>query len=230
MDAPADPAPPPASPRRIRWRRWAPRAAFEAVLIVFSVVLALAVTGWAEDARTARRVEDMRGFLHAEMRANRDLLRDDHYLPHHMRLKTAFQSVGGRPDAVVTRADAIGPVDMLFSGGLHPPQLRDAVWTSVSSGDLMEHMEPNEVFLLARIYKAQTQLEELNRRGYESAINLFELLTSGENAHRLLMEMSAYLEDLTVQERELIALYDQALGETDGAASARTDDAAPPKR
>lgn len=217
----------------MRWRRWAPRAAFEAILIVFSVTLALAVTNWAEERRTAHRVDEMRGFLQTEMRANRDLLRDPHYLPHHGRLKQAFQSVGGRPGAVVTREAAYEPVSLLFSSGLHPPQLRDAVWTSLSGGELLEHMEPREMFLMARIYKAQAQLEELNRRGYESAIALFALLGPTDDAHRLLMQMSAYLEDLTSQERELISLYDQALGEAGGpgaSAASRTDDAPPPKR
>lgn len=69
MDGPA--------PRRIKLPSWWPRALAESLLIVFSVVLALAVSEWADGRRTAARVAEMRGFLIEEIRANRTLLTSD---------------------------------------------------------------------------------------------------------------------------------------------------------
>lgn len=67
----SEPEASPSAVRRtaLRWRRWLPRALFESGLIIFSVVLALALTGWAEDRRMSRRADDMRGFLIEEMKA-----------------------------------------------------------------------------------------------------------------------------------------------------------------
>jgi hypothetical protein len=209
-----EPMSPPA-PRR--WRGWAVRGAFESVLIVFSVVLALFLSQWAEDGRTAGRVREMRGFLAAEMRANRETLASDHHLPHHDRLKRAFAVAAGRQAEPVNRDGARDAMQALTSSGLHPPQLRDAVWTSVSGGELIEHMSPEEVFALAEVYKAQSELESWNGRGVEIALDLIDMIQEPETAKRRLTRMVIFLEDMTSQERRLIGLYDGAIARLEGA-------------
>lgn len=228
MDAPAD-APPPRKTRR-DWRRWGPRAVFESLLIVFSVVLALALTDWAEQRKTDRQVAEMRGFLIAEIRANRDDLASDYYVPHHEALKLAFASAGGTPDRRgVDRAMAEPAIERLFGGGgLHLAAPRDAVWESLAASDLLQHMEPKEVFLLARVYRGQESLEGVNRAGYDNALGLLDILSDEGDAHRQMMRMTLYLEDLIQQERNVLRLYDQALAELDPegeAATPRTRDA-----
>lgn len=59
-DAPPPPSRP--APRR-NWRRWGPRALFEGALIVFSVILALALTNWAEDRKIDAEVAEARAFF-----------------------------------------------------------------------------------------------------------------------------------------------------------------------
>lgn len=232
MTEPA-PAAPPRRPLFARWRRWLPRAVFESVLIVFSLLLALALTGWVEDRRTAHRVAEMRGFLIQEIRANRDELRLPYYVPHHERLKLGFARAGGMPNMTVTRRSAEPAITALFGGGgLHLAAPQDAVWTSVSSSDLFEHMEPQEVFMLAQVYRAQESLENTNRAGYENAIGLLDILSDEDDAHRQMMRMTLYLEDLIQQETNLLRLYDRALAELDPGhppAATRKDDGAAPK-
>lgn len=129
-DAPA--SPPPSTRRRI-WPSWAPRAVFECVLIVFSVVLALMLADWAENRKTAERVQEARVWLVAEIAANRAVLVHDQYLPHHRRLSAAFSGVApGDP----TREQAMPAFEALFDTGIHVAPLRDAVWRSVSTSDL----------------------------------------------------------------------------------------------
>lgn len=216
-----------------RWRRWLPRAVFESLLIVFSVVLAMALTNWAEERRTAHRVAEMRGFLIQEIRTNRAELGSDYYIPHHQRLKNAFGQAGGRPDATVTRRGAEPAITALFSGGVHMMIPGDAVWSSISAGDLFEHMDPQELFLLARVYRAQETLQNTNKAGYENAVGLLDILTDERDAHRQMMRMTIFLEDLIQQETNLLQLYDQALAEMDPKAprpaATRTDDGAAPK-
>ena len=197
----------------VRWRRWLPRAVFESGLIVFSVILALALTNWAEERRTAHRVSEMRAFLIQEIQTNRADLGSDYYVPHHVRLKQPFARSGGMPHMTnVTRRTAEPAIEALFGGsGLHLSAPRDAVWASVSASDLFEHMEPEEVFILAQVYRAQESLESINRAGYDNAIGLLDILTNEGDAHRQMMRMTLYLEDLIQQENNLLRLYDQAL-------------------
>ena len=235
MSPPPSPvAAPPARPSALRrWRRWAPRAVFESVLIVFSVILALGLTNWAEDRRTEHRVAEMRQFLIAEIRNNRDELASDNYIPRHTQLKLAFANGGGMPGMAATAQTARPALDQLFGGGgLQLAATRNAVWTSVSASDLFEHMEPEEVFLLAGVYHAQESLDSVNRAGYENAIGLLNILSDDGNANREMMRMTLYLEDLVQQERNLLRIYDQALARLDpqpAAAATRTDDGAPAK-
>lgn len=233
-DADVPPAPP---LRRVspfhRWRRWAPRAAFECALIVFSVVLALALTGWAEDRRTARRVDEMRGYLIAEIRANRAMLTDSYMLPHHQALSRTFAAAGGLPGGRPTPDSAARATDQLFRTGLHQPAPRDAVWNSVASSDLLGEMDMEDVLALARVYRTQESLEGVNRAGYQSAIGLLEVSSQGSDAHVPMMRMTLYLEDLIGMETNLIRLYDEALAELNAGpppAASRTDDAAAPAR
>lgn len=232
----AEPQPAPSSRRFAlsrRWRRWALRAAFECVLIVFSVVLALSLTGWAEDRRTARRVDEMRGYLIAEIRANRAMLTDAYMMPHHEALKRTFALAGGVPGGQPTRESAARATDHLFRTGLHQPAPRDAVWNSVAASELLGHMEMEDVLALARVYRTQESLEGVNRAGYESAIGLLEVTAQGSDPHLPMMRMTLYLEDLLGVERDLIGLYDQALAELDAGpapAATRKDDGGDPAR
>lgn len=232
-DAPPPSAPPPdADPRparRLRLPAWTARAVFEAVLIVFSVVLALAANGWVEDRRTAARVEDMRGFLAAEIRQNRASLQSPELLPHHEDLKRKFGRAAGRQSDPVDEEATRIAMQTLFDTGLHPPELRDPVWTSVSQGDLIEHMAPEEVFALAEAYKAQREVEDWTDQAAAAAISLLDMLDDPRTAKLRLSQMTLLLEDVASRERRLVALYDRALarlGRKDSA-TARRGDAAP---
>jgi hypothetical protein len=222
---PADPAST-RPPWRPRWPSWGWRAVFESLLIVFSVILALAATEWVEQRRTEARVQEMRGYLIREIRANRAVLADPLYLPHHDRLKSAFGRATGAPGRRMSRAEAEPAIDALFGGGLHQPSLQDAVWSSVSSGDLMEHLPPEEMFMLARVYRAQATMSLMNQQGMENAMGLLDILADEGTVGRQMMRMTLYLEDLTSYERSMIALYDQALAQLGATPTPR--DATPP--
>lgn len=158
-DAKTETAAKPRKPSALRWRRWLPRAAFESVLIVFSVVLALMLADWADRRRTAAEVAEVRAFFIKEIRANRAILLSDPILPHHRRLRTAF---GTANEGEATQAKAMQAYGQVFRSGIHVPPLRDAVWRSAETGDLLGEMPIEDLFLLADIYKAQTTLAELS--------------------------------------------------------------------
>ena len=113
------------------WRRWLPRAVFESVLIVFSVFLAMALSQWAEDRRTARRVDEARRFFAEEIALNCDRLTSLGLLPFHLKLS-------GEVQAALAADTPERAVDAAFRRGVRPMIFRDAVWRSLSAGELRE--------------------------------------------------------------------------------------------
>ena len=86
MDFPAAPAP-------YGWRSWLPRVLAESVLIVFSVLLALGVDEWREDAELARKVQEARTAFANEIRGNRDLLASERFHGHHKRMWEHYRAL-----------------------------------------------------------------------------------------------------------------------------------------
>lgn len=228
--APNTPAPPRRRP--INWRRWAPRAVLEAVLIVLSVTLALALTNWAEDRRTAERVREMRQFVIQEIRINRDTLKDPYWLPHHERLNAALERVVVIDNP--TQTDARAALDVMFETGVHVGATRDTVWRGLEASDLLAEMEPEEVFLLSDLYKTQAQLDQINAGMTQSFGDVLEGIETESAIKSGLARLNMYMNDVIGLERALIRKYDAALvamgEEAAPDAATRTDDAARAKR
>ncbi|HEV2081468.1 MAG TPA: hypothetical protein VGR32_03335 [Brevundimonas sp.] len=226
MDASTE-APPPKKLRR-DWRRWGPRAAFECALIVFSVILALALTNWAEDRKVAAEVAEARAFFVAEIRANRQLLASDAFLPHHRRLRRVFNEAAGLE--ILTRVETMRAYGAMFETGLHLPPLRDAVWRSVGSGELLGEMDLEDVFLLADVYAAQARVMGTHDRFVASLPPILGEIERGEGLRAGVVAGQLSLGDVVASEEGLIRLYDQALARLDPdgeTATPRTRDAAP---
>ncbi|MBU1345698.1 MAG: hypothetical protein KKA16_01965 [Alphaproteobacteria bacterium] len=220
----SDPDTAPIRRRRFVWRRWLPRAAFESVLIVFSLVLALTLADWAERRRTAAEVAEVRTYFVQEIRANRAILQSDAILPHHRRLRSVFGAVGD--DA--TRAEVIAAYAQIFQTGIHVPPLRDAVWRSAEAGDLLGEMPIEELFLLADIYKAQNRLDDLSSGFISGMPGVLTGLETGQGVRAAAMTPQLHLGDVVASEEALVALYDRALialdAETVAPAATRADD------
>ncbi len=223
MENPEEAAPTPRAPmwKRLGFSRWGPRAVFESMLIVLSVLLALWVNQWVEDRKTAERVAEARSFFHEELKANRAVVASERILAHHLALRKGLsEALAQEPASDEAVYEAIGRV---FAGGIHPAGLRDAVWRSVSAGELMHAMEPREVFMLADIYRLQANLDEINRSSYASFMNAD---TDTPAARRKFARaLALHLGDVVTTEQMLIGLYDDALvrldSEPDGSAARR---------
>lgn len=222
-----EPSSPPALNRiAVRWRRWLPRAVFESVLIVFSVVLALMLADWADRRRTAQEVAEVRAYFIEEIRANRAILLSDAILPHHRRLQAVFSAAG---EGEATREAGIAAYGQIFQTGIHVPPLRDAVWRSAETGDLLGEMPIEDLFLLSDVYKAQTTLETLSTSFIAGMPDVLSGLESGEGVRSALMTGQLHLGDVVASEEGLVRLYDRALEALDADAANRADDAAPAK-
>jgi hypothetical protein len=146
-------ATPPA--RSEAWKSWVGKALFEAALIVFSVLLALTLDEWREDAAERARFAEAVHSLADEVKFNRELLAGAFYVDHHRRLLEHYQSrasAGGSEDA-----------DEAFKTGLHPAPLRDTAWATLGDSGVARLLPFGLRADLGGIYRDQTSLDEMFR-------------------------------------------------------------------
>jgi hypothetical protein len=186
----------------IRAARWLPRAMFESLFIVISLLLALAANEWRDShARTTRAAEARSAFAN-EIRANRDLFLADTMLAHHRRLQAEYRQLSETGSAEPGGA---------FNTGLHPALLRDAAWRSFSANGTLVDFAPSDVILLSDIYRAQESLEKLNS-------SYIAVLREPRGDHEtveykrdLNRSLYMYLNDVVPMEEGLVRQYEQAL-------------------
>ena len=186
----------------IRAARWLPRALFESLFIVLSLLLALAVNEWRDKHARITRVAEARAAFANEIRANRDLLVSDPILGHHRKLQAEYKHLSDTASAEPGSA---------FETGLHPAALRDAAWRSFSANGTLVDFAPPDVILLSDIYRAQDDLEKLNS-GYIGLLRApradGETLEYKRDMNR---SLSMYLNDVVPIEERLIREYERAL-------------------
>ncbi|HKP02894.1 MAG TPA: hypothetical protein VJU77_05960 [Chthoniobacterales bacterium] len=185
-----------------RTARWLPRALFESVFIVLSILLALAVNEWRDKQGRFIRVAEARSTLANEIRANRDLLLSEPFLAHHRKLQTEYKRLTDTGSAEPGGA---------FDTGLHPAPLRDAAWRSFSASGTLVDFAPSEVILLSDIYRAQDGLDKLNS-GYIAVMRQPRGdHGSLEYKRDLNRSLWMYLNDVVPMEETLVQEYERAL-------------------
>jgi len=186
----------------MKLRRMLPRLFVESLLIILSVLVALAVNDWRAGRERRTRTAEARQAFAREISANREQLASDQILPHHRRLQAIYRK------AVDENAADPGA---LFDTGLHPPALRDAAWRAFSGGTIFADFPAERVLLLSDIYHAQSDLERKNAE--------FLTLLSVPRADRetpsyqrdVARAIWMFLNDLVPAEERLIRNYEQVL-------------------
>ena len=199
--------PPPAARAPLLDRGWILRAVLESMLIVLSVLLALGVDEWRSERETEERVEQARAALVQEIRANRDRLLKPQAMPYHRALHARLNTL------MAEKAPDESDFQRAFTGftGVHPFIGQDAVWRSVNSGDVAQHLPREELLLLSAIYSGQ---ESLNQLHYGVRAGLVQPSADFREPMYLLSQaemMRSYLADAIPAEQELLGLYDRAL-------------------
>jgi hypothetical protein len=197
------------------WRSWLPRVLAESVLIVFSVLLALAVDEWREKRELAREVREAREAFANEMRGNRDLLTSDRYHTHHKNMWAHYRALADAADA--QDAARLAELDRItlaeFSNGVWPTPLRDAVWRSLSQSEILRHMRSAEVFLLADAYQEQERLERWHNRYFDAATIPTADGNNPEIKRSKMHITRSYLADVVAAEQRLLKRYAEVLAQ-----------------
>jgi hypothetical protein len=185
-----------------RLGRWLPRLLVESLLIVVSVLVALAVNNWRDGRERATRAAEARTAFTREIAANRELLASDLILGHHRQLQKIYGP-----------AMAAGGADpgTLFETGLHPAALRDPAWRSFSTGTIFADFAADDVLLLSDIYHEQAELDRRNG-DFLTALTVPRADRDTPAYQRdSARAIAMFLNDLVPAEERLLKSYDQAL-------------------
>lgn len=190
-------------------REWGPRALFEALLIVLSIILALGLSQWAISMQTEDRVREARAYFVQEIRANRAILVGDDIIPHHRRLHDIIAALDY--DHPIGRAASQPAREAVFETGVHVAPLRDVVWRTYSGNELMEHIPPRVSFALNDAYRAQDQLATLQSSYYPVLSQLPAQMMTSDDLRGPLISLQLHLGDLIGSEENAVTRYDAAL-------------------
>ena len=205
----------PAAPTPHGWRSWLPRVLAESVLIVFSVLLALAVDQWRDDTKLAREVQEARIAFANEIRGNRDLLASDQFHGHHKRMWAHYRALSDAAKAAdQARLAELQKITLSdFSNGVRPTPLRDAVWRSFSQSGIVRDMKPTEVFLLADTYREQDALDRWHHRMFDIWSQPSADIDRPEYQRSQIETTRSYLADVVAAEERLLERCGEVLAQ-----------------
>lgn len=184
--------------------------ALESVMIVFSVLLALAASSWAESHRERALVDQVRTSFIQEIRANRDRLAQA--LPYHRELTAA-----------VLHVDSTGTVSSYAEwqrrvpiwSGFAPPDVVATAWQSALATGALARMPYGDVSALSNVYTLQGKLDAFSA----SYVPLFDFSDSAMAG--TVRRMHAYMQTVMSYETVLMRSYDSALAQLGGKAPTR---------
>lgn len=139
------------SPRGSRAVRWLPRLLAESVLIVLSVLLALAVNEWRDERERAARAEMALASIEAELRENAEAV-ERARTRHRVKMDTlsAYAASGRLP-----------PPEVYLYGMFSPGALHSTAWESAREAGVTSDIPYDLVLTLSRVYDAQNRYRAL---------------------------------------------------------------------
>jgi hypothetical protein len=180
-------------------RRRPPRIAIDSVLIVFSILLALAVNAWWSGREDRARVGQALAYLDAEVASNREMVRG--VLPYHQELVQIFAQA-------LTEE---GPLDVEYlreAGfeGFRPPGFVRAAWEAALAGGVPGLMDFEDVSLLGQVYSKQDRVDRLSTDGLLAMVGPGAF--RADNFASLMTQAMGHTIDLVFAQEELLELYD----------------------
>lgn len=187
-----------------------PELALESAMIVFSVLLALGASSWADSRKQSRLTEQARQSFVQEVRANRARLA--RALPYHQRLTDAVRLIDST-SGVDSYAEWRRRVP--FWSGFENPDLTATAWQSALATGALANMRYGEVASLSNLYTVQAKLDAFNA-------SYIPLLDFSDPAMRgSVRRMNAYMQTVMSYEGALVRESDSTLAVLDVSARRR---------
>lgn len=182
----------------------------EAVLIVFTVLLALALSEWRSSIKEADTRDKVLNNIINEIRANKKDLESK--MDYH-------KEVSGRLGQYVASdslwntlqyTSGIESVIQIMHKGIQNPNLQSGAWRSAELSGVVNSFEYETLYMLSNLYRVQ---EEGPDNTWKKMAELFgdPFSYELENAKTLARMLSTGFNELYAQERSLLSSYQNAL-------------------
>lgn len=192
------------------WRRWLPRLLVESVVVVFSILLALAVDEWRRGEATEERVRDSLRSIRAELVDNRETVRAN--ARYHLSLSdTLF--------ALDNTGTEVPPEDVPSRGWILPADLVSNAWEVATSTGTAADMPHATAVALARAYQVQERYRE-SRHVVMGVLYRASAVRETPSVRRLYPAVAGFINDLGHREQQLLDAYDDALARLEGGRAA----------
>lgn len=179
--------------------RWILKGIVESVLVVASILLALAVDEWAQNREYADLADQSLGIFEREIRQNR--ARIDDAIPYHTGIRDFLGAM---------RVETSAPSDLAsIMEGLTAPVLLNTAWETALATGALTHMEFEVVSALSLTYSIQEGFDNRARLD-RPRITATEQTSTVEREARI-EEAYDYVSALVRDEAELVTVYDQAI-------------------
>jgi type II secretory pathway pseudopilin PulG len=183
-------------------RPWLSQLIIQPIMIVLSILAALAVNNWQDARAAAKRVAEARAAFTNEITANRQLLLADKHLPYHRNLQAEYRKA---------YQENLKDPGTFFDSGMHPTPLRDSAWRMLSGTATLMQLPPEFVLALTDIYHLQDAIQKGNEGFLTSLGAPRSDRESPAYTKDLIRSISFFLNDLVPAEESLLKLYDHAL-------------------
>jgi hypothetical protein len=178
---------------------WLLRISIESLLIVLSILLALFVDSWRQDAENEALATTSLEIFQREISQNAARIED--VMPYHIGLRDVVESMAAQPERVVEVRSIVE--------GLEPTFLLSAAWETALATGALRHIDMETVSALSLTYSLQQRYREESRAGLPRM-----LATPGTTVAERLEQMQqavAYLNLIIRSELELHGVFEQAL-------------------
>jgi type II secretory pathway pseudopilin PulG len=183
-------------------RSWLSQLIIQPIMIILSILAALAVNNWQESRATAKRVAEARAAFANEIAANRDTLVAADYLPHHQRLQAEYRK---------TLTENSNDPGTFFETGVHPMPFRDSAWRMLSGTATLMQLPPEFVLALTDIYQLQDSIQK-RTEGFLVALGAPRSdRDSPAYTKDATRSITFFLNDLVPAEEKLLKSYELAL-------------------
>lgn len=181
-------------------RDWLPRALVESLLIVMSILLALALDEWREERERQERVERSLGNFFNELSQNAS--RIDSVRAYHRGVLQLLQD-----RAATDQVDAVEFRNIMST--LQPVVLTSSAWDTAVATGVLSHMDFELVSALTLTYNTQLRFDENYRTMVRTLLAPQSL--AADNLHASAYNAARFVAELGQAESELRAYYEQTL-------------------
>ena len=180
---------------------WLLRVSIESMLIIVSIVLALAVDEWREGRSYQRLARQSLQIFAREIEQNLAMMNE--MVPYHLGLREVVSDMAAEPESVVEVHSIVE--------GLQPTPLQNTAWETALATGAFRHIDVSAVSTLSRMYSLQQRFRDVTTTGRPELF--VTAATTPEQKLEQVQHALLYLNDMVRAEQELRGLYLLALEE-----------------